>query len=268
MSERDGYQPGVPCWVDTFQADPDAAAGFYTQLFGWEAEETTRARLAAPATSCCRLRGRDVAAVGAPRPDAPPAWTTYVWVESADDTAAQAADAGGSVVVEPFDSSTAAAARARRSGGRGVRRLAARRHRGAQLVNEPGAWAMSLLNTGDPDGATAFYSALFGWEAESLGEMTLWRLPGYVGGEPQQPVPRDVVAVDDAAATTRRRVERRLLGRRRRRDRRARRGARRHGRRAAVRHAVLAQRRARRPAAAPCSLSARWVQRPRTNCPW
>jgi predicted enzyme related to lactoylglutathione lyase len=25
--------------------------------------------------------------------------------------------------------------------------------------------------------------------------MTVWRLPGYVGGEPQQPVPRDVVAV-------------------------------------------------------------------------
>ena len=34
--------------------------------------------------------------------------------------------------------------------------------------------------------------------------MTLWRLPGYVGGESQQPVPRDVVAVmaptGDAAA--------------------------------------------------------------------
>jgi hypothetical protein len=25
--------------------------------------------------------------------------------------------------------------------------------------------------------------------------ITLWRLPGYVGGEPQQPVPRDVVAI-------------------------------------------------------------------------
>jgi hypothetical protein len=25
--------------------------------------------------------------------------------------------------------------------------------------------------------------------------LTLWRLPGYVGGEPEQPVPRDVVGV-------------------------------------------------------------------------
>jgi predicted enzyme related to lactoylglutathione lyase len=196
MSERDGYQPGVPCWVDTFQADPDRAVGFYTQLFGWEAEETT-----APDSPrrhfMLRLRGRDVAAIGSPPASgAPPAWVKHVWVESADDTAAQAVDAGGSVVVEPFDSL---------DGGRmavladpagavfGVWQPG--EHGGAQLVNEPGAWAMSLLSTGDPDGAKAFYGTLFGWEAESLGDMTLWRLPGYVGGEPQQPVPRDVVAV-------------------------------------------------------------------------
>jgi uncharacterized protein len=39
---------------------------------------------------------------------------------------------------------------------------------------------------------------VFGWEAEAFGPadagIMVWRLPGYVGGEPQQPVPRDVVA--------------------------------------------------------------------------
>jgi hypothetical protein len=29
-------------------------------------------------------------------------------------------------------------------------------HRGTQLVNEPGAWSMSLLNTRDPEGSKAF----------------------------------------------------------------------------------------------------------------
>jgi hypothetical protein len=29
MPERDGFIAGVPCWVDTSQPDPDAAAGFY-----------------------------------------------------------------------------------------------------------------------------------------------------------------------------------------------------------------------------------------------
>jgi predicted enzyme related to lactoylglutathione lyase len=62
---------------------------------------------------------------------------------------------------------------------------------------------MSMLGTPDPEGAERFYGALFGWETESFdtgnGAVTLWRLPGYVGGEPEQPVARDVVA----AMTTR-----------------------------------------------------------------
>jgi predicted enzyme related to lactoylglutathione lyase len=40
---------------------------------------------------------------------------------------------------------------------------------------------------------------VFGWETDTFdmgeGEITLWRLPGYVGGEPGQPVSREVVGV-------------------------------------------------------------------------
>ncbi len=36
MIERDGYMAGVPCWIDTSQPDPRAAAEFYGKLFGWE----------------------------------------------------------------------------------------------------------------------------------------------------------------------------------------------------------------------------------------
>jgi len=58
---------------------------------------------------------------------------------------------------------------------------------------------MGALNSPDPDGAKEFYSAVFGWVAETMdlgGGMafTLFRLTGYEGGEPQQPVPRDVIA--------------------------------------------------------------------------
>ena len=41
---------------------------------------------------------------------------------------------------------------------------------------------------------------MFGWETEPFGPATMFRLPGFVGGEPQQPVPRDVVAVMVSAA--------------------------------------------------------------------
>jgi uncharacterized protein len=40
---------------------------------------------------------------------------------------------------------------------------------------------------------------VFGWETDTFdmgqSEITLWRLPGYVGGEPTQPVSREVVGV-------------------------------------------------------------------------
>jgi predicted enzyme related to lactoylglutathione lyase len=199
MSERDGFEPGVPCWVDTWQPDPEAAAAFYSGLFGWELEEPTPAEPDGK-HYMCRLRGRDVAAIAGPPPGgAPAAWGTYVWVDDADRMAAKVSDAGGSVVAGPFDSY---------DGGRmaivadpagaviGVWKPG--RHRGARLVNEPGAWSMSFLNTRDPDGAKAFYEAVFGWQPDTFelggAEMTMWRLPGFVGGEPLQPVPRDLVA--------------------------------------------------------------------------
>ena len=69
---------GVPCWVDTLQADPAAARGFYARVFGWE---ISRRR---------RLRGRavarpDVAGIGALPGGAPAAaWFTHVRVEDVD----------------------------------------------------------------------------------------------------------------------------------------------------------------------------------------
>ena len=96
MPERNGYIPGVPCWVDTSQPDPEAAVRFYGGLFGWEFEDVM------PEGSggnyfIGRIRGGDVAAVGSIPEGAPatPTWNTYIWVDSADDAAAKARDAGG-----------------------------------------------------------------------------------------------------------------------------------------------------------------------------
>ena len=73
-----------------------------------------------------------------------------------------------------------------------------RERHGAELVNEPSAWAMSALNTDDPEGSKRYYATVLGWETKSFdmggAELVMWTVPGYVGGEPQQPVPRDVVA--------------------------------------------------------------------------
>jgi uncharacterized protein len=104
MLERDGYLPGVPCWVDTSQPDPEVAVAFYGGLFGWDFED------AMPPGSAgkyyiARLRGGDVAAVGSqPQGQSQRAvWNTYVWVESADEVVSKVIGAGGRVVVEPVD---------------------------------------------------------------------------------------------------------------------------------------------------------------------
>ena len=74
----------------------------------------------------------------------------------------------------------------------------ARERKGAQLVNDAGAWSWSGLNTRGPERAKAFYAAVFGWEIETMGtgdaEHTMFRVPGYVGGRREQPVSREVVA--------------------------------------------------------------------------
>ena len=38
LIDRTSYPAGVPCLIDTEQADPEAAADFYGALFGWEAD--------------------------------------------------------------------------------------------------------------------------------------------------------------------------------------------------------------------------------------
>ena len=96
MSDQDRYIPGVPCWIDTSQPDPETALPFYSGLFGWEFEDTM------PPDSdgrylIARLRGGEVAAVTSQLEGAAPqaVWNTYIWVESADEVAAKAREAGG-----------------------------------------------------------------------------------------------------------------------------------------------------------------------------
>src|SRR3954462_5291885 len=162
MSEQDRYIPGVPAWVDTTQPDPEAAAGFYGDLFGWDLEDSMPPD--APGKYfMARLGGSDVAAGSSPMGAAPPVatWNTYVWVDDADETARKVRDAGGAVLSEPFDVMDA--------GRMGVCADPAGaafcvwqpgQHRGATIVNEHASLNFINLSTRDVDGARAFYGAV------------------------------------------------------------------------------------------------------------
>jgi uncharacterized protein len=182
MPERDGYIPGVPCWVDTSQPDPEAAVDFYRGVFGWEFEDVM------PPESegryfMARLRGGDVAAVGSIPEGAPPMamWNTYIWVDSADDAVSKVRDAGGGVLMEPFDVMDAgrmAVVTDREGAAFSV--WQAKRNKGAQIVNEPGSLSFNGLGTRDVEAAKSFYGSVFGWSTLDVGGGTeMWTLPGY-----------------------------------------------------------------------------------------
>jgi len=182
MRERDGYIPGVPCWVDTTQPDPDAAVAFYEGLFGWEFENVLPPG-APGAYHIARISGADVAAVSSQPEGAPgPAvWNTYIWVDSADEAAERAWQAGGRVLVEPFDIPEAGRSAAIADPeGATFCVWQAGAHRGARIVNEPGSLNFNGLATRDPETAKAFYGSVFGWELLDLGGGgAMWTLPGY-----------------------------------------------------------------------------------------
>jgi predicted enzyme related to lactoylglutathione lyase len=178
MSNRDRYIPGVPCWIDTTQPDPEAAVRFYGDLFGWQFEDVMPP--GSPAQYfIARLAGGDVAAVSSQPEGSPPAatWNTYVWVADADETAAKVRAAGGSVLSEPMDIGDAG-----RMGvfadpaGAAFSAWQPNQHRGAAVVNEPGSLNFNDLHTNDVEGARAFYGAVFGWDLLDGG---MWALPAY-----------------------------------------------------------------------------------------
>jgi predicted enzyme related to lactoylglutathione lyase len=196
MPIRDGYVPGVPCWVDASEPDPEAALDFYGGLFGWEFEDVMSrgsegkyfiARGEARGSSIFDLSGEvhggDVAAVRSIPDRAQPTatWNTYFWVDSADVAASKVRDAGGGVVSDPFDfMDVARMAVFTDPEGAAFCVWEANGHKGARLVNDPGALVFNGLNTRDVERAKSFYGSVFGWQTGGIGGGAEgWTLPGY-----------------------------------------------------------------------------------------
>jgi predicted enzyme related to lactoylglutathione lyase len=182
MSDQDRYIPGVPCWVDTSQPDPEAAVAFYRDLFGWEFEDVMPPD-APRKYFIARIRGGDVAAVGSQPEGAPSTavWNTYVWVADAAQTTAKVRAADGKVLSEPMDVMEAGRmAVCADPAGATFNLWQPKQHRGATVVNEHGALNFNNLHTPDIAGAREFYAAVFGWDLLEMGGAGgMWALPAY-----------------------------------------------------------------------------------------
>lgn len=164
MPERDGYAPGTPGWVD-IGTDVEGAKAFYGALFGWTAQDAGPPEQSGGYGFFLK-DGRMVAGYGPQQTPGRPFWTTYVVVGDADEAAKRVEQAGGTVVMSPTDVMTQGRmAVFSDPQGAFISAWQPGEHRGAQLVNEPGALCWNELQTRDPEAAKAFYTVVFDWEA-------------------------------------------------------------------------------------------------------
>ncbi len=85
MADVTSYRIGQPCWADVTVADVAAAAAFYGELFGWEAEKDPRPE--AGGYTMLSRNGKHVAAASPPQQDGtPPHWTVYLASDDVDAT--------------------------------------------------------------------------------------------------------------------------------------------------------------------------------------
>ncbi|MEI6320399.1 MAG: VOC family protein [Pseudomonadota bacterium] len=94
---------GAFSWSELTTTDPDAAAGFYAELFGWTVKAPD------PAMGGYRvvnIGDAGVAGIMAPPPGAPPMpphWGSYVTVKQIDETVGKVLGLGGKVLVPVMD---------------------------------------------------------------------------------------------------------------------------------------------------------------------
>ena len=164
MAKIESYAPGSFCWAELATTDAAAAKQFYGEMFGWTAVDLP---MPEGVYTLFQSGGNDAAAVYTPRPGVPVHWGVYFSVASADQSAAQIEPSGGKLIAGPFDASDAGRmAIGQDPQGATFSVWQAKRHIGATHGGPLGCVVWPELATGDPAGAAAFYSRLFGWNTK------------------------------------------------------------------------------------------------------
>lgn len=174
---------GAPCWVSLMARDLDAAKAFYGPLLGWEFE---------PGPSRwgpyerALVNGTEVAGIGAIARDweTSVSWTTYFGVESADATASDIRERGGTVAVGPLDFDAGRLALVADSMGASFG-IWEGEHGPARKLRMHGAPSWIELRTRDAFAAALFYGEVFHWDRRGPRYVVEWendRVVLYVDG--------------------------------------------------------------------------------------
>ncbi|MGJ8655590.1 MAG: VOC family protein [Akkermansiaceae bacterium] len=97
-------QHGAVCWGELTTADPQAAATFYGEIFGWTAQEAEMADGSGTYTCFTNPSGEEVAGAMKPMaPGIPNNWGLHIHVDDVDAAAATTEKLGGKILMPPFD---------------------------------------------------------------------------------------------------------------------------------------------------------------------
>jgi predicted enzyme related to lactoylglutathione lyase len=179
MADQDQAALGTIAWVDMQTPDLDKAKRFYGELLGWSFVGGDDPKTQFYTTA--QIRGRRVAGISKlpSQSKTRPAWTVYLATENAEDTARRIKDAGGTVLMPPMDvMELGRMAILADPTGANFGIWQAKEHRGAQVIEEPGAMAWHEIYTHDVTKARDFYARVFGLEQRRLDSPSLeyWTL--------------------------------------------------------------------------------------------
>lgn len=173
---------GAPCWVDLMTSDTARSRDFYTQLFGWVAEE--------PAEEFggyfnftkdgVRVAGCMASQPGSGEPDV---WSVYLASDDAAKTLEVAVANGGQVHVEAMAvADLGTMAFLSDSGGAGIGVWQPGTHQGFGRWGEPGTPSWFELHTRDYDTSVTFYRNVFGWDTHVVSDTPEFRYTTLAGG--------------------------------------------------------------------------------------
>ncbi len=174
MTSMNSYADGQFSWIDIMTPDLRASRNFYSELFDWDSVDNPTDQGSVYVEF--QFDGRAVAGMGE-MPErirmsgAPAAWSSYVNVESVARSVALAEGLGASIEMPPMQVMNAGQmAIIADPVGAQLSLWQPEEHIGAGLVNEPTSLCWNELATTDIESAIRFYSGLFGWQFENLGQ--------------------------------------------------------------------------------------------------
>ena len=167
MPRIERHAPGSFCWFELATSDQAAAKQFYTQLFGWDVQDTP---IGPSETYTIFTRdGHDAAAAYTMRDEerkhgAPPFWMMYVAVDDADRMAGRVTSLGGQVMAPPFDvMEMGRMAMVADPAGTHFALWQPKSHHGTGVTGEPGTVNWVEISVPDRSKVMKFYEDLFGW---------------------------------------------------------------------------------------------------------